>query len=366
MDKKDIYQVADDVDLLLQMMEDSSVADTLYKPTNYWIVYEKMFLPELLKKGLHDFRRRRKSILESFGATDTVLRAELTTKINIKLIHRILKIINSILNRNLILQLKISPSFDMKGITSYFYKEVNNKFKLVNLDLKKCPTSLYGNPEDIITVDNRYYSFTHLTYCSMLADAARHMNFNDGMAICELGGGMGRNAEIIANIFPNATIILIDIPLQLYVTNQYLHTVFGERVISYHRAIRLNPGNGEKFRQTIKGKIIVLPTWIMPKWSDIKVDIFWNSASFQEMEPDVVENYLEIVKKMSPKYIYINALPTGNYWGSWLEGRGGTKEPVKDSYYMKAFNGLYKLITTYDTDYFLRNWDYKSYIFEKV
>ena len=68
-------QVAVDSDLLKTMMKDTSASSDLYKPTNYWSTYEAQFLPELNKYGLHDFRRRKNSVLSSFGATDYVLRA---------------------------------------------------------------------------------------------------------------------------------------------------------------------------------------------------------------------------------------------------------------------------------------------------
>jgi hypothetical protein len=34
----------------------------------------------------------------------------------------------------------------------------------------------------------------------------------------------------------------------------------------------------------------------MPLLSDLELDVFWNPASFGEMEPDVVENYLGYLK----------------------------------------------------------------------
>ena len=60
----------DDPQLLKLMMDDTEQAPHLYKPTNYWHVYAQRFLPELQRLGLRDFRRRKNSILASFGATD--------------------------------------------------------------------------------------------------------------------------------------------------------------------------------------------------------------------------------------------------------------------------------------------------------
>ncbi len=50
-------QAEDDFELLSLMMNDLAAADPLYQPTPYWKDYEKLFLPELKRLGLRDFRR---------------------------------------------------------------------------------------------------------------------------------------------------------------------------------------------------------------------------------------------------------------------------------------------------------------------
>ena len=174
---------------------------------------------------------------------------------------------------------------------------------------------------------------------------------------------MGRNIEIMAHLFEYATFLIFDIPPQLYVAHEYLQAVFPSRLIKYDKANLIS--EPEKEVEKYKGKIILLPSWKLPEWSKIKIDLFWNSASFQEMEPDVVKNYLNLVVRMSPQWIYINALPGGNYWGKWKPGRGGTKQPVEEKYYIDNLEKYYYLFCTYDTDYFLREKDYKSYVFKK-
>jgi putative sugar O-methyltransferase len=204
-----------------------------------------------------------------------------------------------------------------------------------------------------------------LQNCALLADFAKNVSLNKIDTILELGAGLGRNIEVLAHLLPNATLFVVDIPPQLYVTNQYLSKVFGDRVIPYRKAIALKPKTGQGLPVEVKGKIVILPSWQMPAWSDIKINLFWNSASFQEMEPDVVTNYLGLVKKMSPEWIYINALPGGNYRGTWSPGKGGTKLPVTDDIYRSALQPEYGLDSQYNTDYFLRINDYQSYIYKR-
>jgi len=82
--KNSEIRVTDDMVLLEQMISDLNKCDDLYKPTNYWAHYEKQFLPELRKKELKDFRRRKDSILSSFGATDLSIQGKIKLKRSFK------------------------------------------------------------------------------------------------------------------------------------------------------------------------------------------------------------------------------------------------------------------------------------------
>ena len=52
-----------------------------------------------------------------------------------------------------------------------------------------------------------------------------------------------------------------------------------------------------------KGKILCLG-WKFPMIEEIPVDLFWNASSFQEMEPEVVANYLKFVNRAA-KSVYL-------------------------------------------------------------
>ena len=67
---KPTSQVSDEPHILTHMMRITENADILLRPTNYWSNYRNRFLRELRKHGLKDFRRRKDSVLESFGAVD--------------------------------------------------------------------------------------------------------------------------------------------------------------------------------------------------------------------------------------------------------------------------------------------------------
>lgn len=362
--EKNILQVSDDPQLLEKMMLDMENANELYRPTNYWQYYQKHFLPELQKKGLKDFRRRRSSVLNRFGASDLLIRGTLKYggKYYIKGSDRALRALCKILERLGVRIFNIPP----EDITEYFFRHVKYKFDNNSIDIFRCPTTEYGNPEDLLSINGTKWSLSHLQYCSIFIDTVNYITFKPNMIFCELGSGMGKNIEVLAKLYEKATFLIFDIPPQLYVAHQYLLSVFGKRVIPYSDAIKIIPFK-EEYLKSIQGKIVILPTWLMPDWTNIKIDIFWNCASFQEMEPDVVQNYLAIVKKMCPDFIYIDAASEGNYWGEWKPGQGGTKSPVLEKYYFESLEDNYFLKKRYLTDYFLHSKsEYVSYIFERL
>jgi hypothetical protein len=199
---------------------------------------------------------------------------------------------------------------------------------------------------------------------SLFIDALKHFDkLPPNRTICEIGAGIGRSVEIFAKVWSQSTILIFDIAPQLYVCNQYLSKVFPERVLDYRQCIELDPLIDPS---KIAGKILILPSWKLPEWADFSIDLFWNCASFHEMEPHVVENYLKLIQKMGPLHIYINSLKQGNYWGDWSEGKGGTKKPVTEKGYEDSLKENYVLSRKFPTDYFMRIKDHFSYVFSKT
>ncbi len=363
-----IIQLDDDLDLLDSMIQDQKKADELYRPTNYWETYMSSFLPELRKKGLRDFRRRKFSVMGTFGATDINLLSIvnlpqiLQTAQKTKLIWRFVPNVVSILEKILKPIRKLyEKQINSEIVVNAYYPYAKENFLKKGWDISKFSMTLIGNPDEAISVDGKYWSRHHLDVATIFIDAMIRSDFKDGDFFCEIGPGCGRNVEFFATAFPHSTMILFDIAPQLYVSNQYLKKRFQDRFIPYEEGIKLKVSDKSKW----KGKIILLPTWHIEKWSTVPIDYFWNSASFQEMEIPVVSNYLSLVKKMKPNWIYINALPNGNYWGEWHAGQGGTKAPIKEEIYTMNLKDQYELKEKYYTKYMLRTNDHNSHIFKR-
>ena len=88
-----------------------------------------------------------------------------------------------------------------------------------------------------------------------------------------------------------------------------------------------------------KGKIFIFGNWKIPELANLNCDLFWNSGSFQEMEPHVVLNYLKYVNQQTVKYATLTELMTGMKKAN-AEGQQGVLEKTKLQHYKKGLKML--------------------------
>lgn len=336
--KELVQQVVDDLLLLDKMIQDTKMSNEMYRPTNYWSVYEETFLPEIYKFGLADFRRRKNSILSSFGATDltpgiidikrsALIKNGLTKKIPGWMTF--LKYANSILNR----ALKFFPKYRLKKLLESYQISSNYGQSVGAEPLSKVETSCVGNPESVILYQGKKYTehffYYYLRYCY----CTKFVDFNSINTIAELGSGCGKQVELLAKLYPHITFLLFDIPPQLYVCQQYLKKIFPDKVVDYK-----DTSDIETISSLESGKIYLFGSWKFPILRNEKIDLFWNCASFQEMEPNVVENYLSFVNA-SASHIYLGEKMDGKTV-STDAGRHGVLSAVTIDNYREALTSF--------------------------
>jgi hypothetical protein len=132
---------------------------------------------------------------------------------------------------------------------------------------------------------------------------------------------------------PTIRVCIVDIPPQLYVANQYLSACFSGQVLDYESSIheeKLDAALLEKYRVTC------LAPWQLPRLRDITFDVFWNSASFQEMEPDVVDNYAKYIQTLVSDWIYLMNKPAGTRLAS--NSKHGVRKTTLFEHYIRFFS----------------------------
>jgi len=308
-------QVKNNPKLLELMLKDIESASDFYKPTNYWKRYGKKSIPEIRKHGLHDFRRKKNSMFQTFGATDldpihnTLFRRKseplkieyylgLTFKklFYFKFFRKWTELISDSYHDLTLRQIELLL-YEM----AKHYGQVNGARPIQDLKI-----STIGNPENIFSVEGNLYTTSILHYYFMYAYCCRFFDFNSINSMMELGGGAGKQIEVIKKLHPNICFFVTDIPPQLYVCEQYLKEVFPGSVVSYEKT-----RNMEKIPDNIKGKIFIIGNWKFPTLKDFNYDLFWNSTSLQEIESDVALNYLKYINRQTRKFVFLHEQMNG-------------------------------------------------------
>ena len=324
----------DDPKLLDMMLRDLAQAPPVYQPTNYWHRYNQTILPELKRLGLRSFRRRHGSYIASFGATDHVPEYHVlldNRRINNPSLRKIpgffagLSALDHLLSDVLLSRVfKANTLYGMRAqdIEQLGYDLAAEEGRRgLARPLRDLQISLEGDPARVFYRDGQPMTVSLLYYYMRYAYVSRFVDFERVRHIVELGSGSGKQAEVLAKLHPNVCLFLFDIPPELYVCEQYLKAALGDRVVSFRECRTMTtPPPLEP------GRVYLFGNWQFPLLAATKPDIFWNAASFQEMEPDVVKNYLGVVKEVTSS-VFIQAIMTGAHRAK-RKGEHGVLAPI--------------------------------------
>lgn len=309
-------QVHDDPALLELMLKDLHAAPESYRPTNYWQYYERRFVPWLREHGLRDLRRQPSHgpahTFTSMGATDLhqplvrFARFEESRLLANKYIRRVPGWGEGMWRLSCAVQRWLLPD-DQAPAQRLTWEYTRARGDEAGArPLQELSFSMHGNPEDAFEVDGNWYTRAALFYYLQYAYATRFYDFSAGRTYVELGSGGGKQAEILRLAHPEMCLVLFDLPPQLYVAHQFLGAAFPGDVVSYQEVRETE----DLSTLVAPGRIILAGSWRFPDVDAIRPDLFWNAASFQEMEPAVVANYLAFVGR-SAGAVYLHEMMSG-------------------------------------------------------
>jgi len=141
---------------------------------------------------------------------------------------------------------------------------------------------------------------------------------------------------VIKKLYPDTCFFLFDLPTQLYVCEQYLSSIFPDSVFSFR-----DTKNLKTLPKKLKGKIFIFGTYMFPILEKVKIDLFLNSGSFQEMEPHVVLNYLKYINENSEN-VFLCQRMIGKQLAE-SKGQSGVLNQTKFEHYESGLSKL-KLI----------------------
>lgn len=298
--------------LLELMLSDLEGAPELYRPTNFWQTGLEKVVADLRERGFAEFRRHPSATFFYAPRYAPVSRPAAA----------------------------LSRAFGMAGTPGKLISERIDQVPVARahhatvraLDpadrapyLDGFSESTVGAPTEQLVFDGRRFSRSSLNYLRGLVMLKRAAPDLDVSTVLEIGGGFGTLGEILVPRNDGIRYIDVDIPPVAAVATHYLREVLGgSRVLDY-AATR----EQEKIViDEIAAPATVLCPWQLPRLTGT-VDLFANFISFQEMEPEVVQNYANLVTDLGARWLLLRNSPTG---------KPNVREPMLRHRYLEFFD----------------------------
>jgi len=280
---------------LSNLLEAYRDAPQEFQATSYWESYEKGILATISAMNLAELRSGRYKIFSTFGFSDTVYSWQAKSSVAGRALLRLFTALFSDIRDLAPYKVRVADIRELAYHHCELMSELADARPIGSIEV-----STFGNPGDVFEVSGRNYSMPFLNYYLRYCFAQKTISMTGEECIVELGPGSGYQLEVLKKLYPDMTILCFDLPAQIFLCETYLTEALGnECVVSTAETLEWQDLSGIQ-----KGQVHFFGNWQFPLLQDLNVDVFWNAASFGEMEPDVVENYLRYIKS-GTKWVYL-------------------------------------------------------------
>lgn len=320
--------------LLSLMMEDMAAQDALHQPTSFWAAASGRIIADLQQHGFEQFRAlpsTRLFFVPSYGPPGNTLSASdvacleetllQTHPVGGKVYATLLHMLNG----------------EAWALADYRVFCAGDRPKL-KPDLSTVSESTVGAPPDQAIIEGRALSRSFLNYLHGLVFLKHHIDTSTISAVLEIGGGFGTLGEILHRAGGGYRYVNVDIPPTAAVSSYYLAQQPGLTVTDYRET-----RDQAEIALPEAGAQLVLCPWQLPRLQG-QIDLFVNYISFQEMEPHVVQAYLEQVNRLQTRYVLLRNLREGKAKKS-EKAQWGVETPVLAQDYDRLLPE-YELIAT--------------------
>ena len=308
------------LDKAFEMMERQ---ESVYKSSSFWEQACRDISDNILKNGMDAFRSDINNLyffVPTYGypgnsfSLDTINQLLEQTKNNNKNFLALEKYLNG--------ELLARADYDV-------FKTANNIDD--NLNILNFSESTFGKPIEHYNFNNKLYSRSSLNYLLGISFLKSHMPNFIPESVLEIGGGFGTLGEILNQISSkNIKYIDIDLPPIFYIAHEYVRNACQLKENDI-KLSNLNDEQTDLYIDNLPG-FTFLPSWEVQNLKG-EIDLFVNFISFQEMEPDIVENYLNIVSNLKAKVILLRNMKEGKQKAT--KNTVGVTSPVTGEDYSK-------------------------------
>lgn len=280
---------------LKSLLEEYYRAPEIFHAGRYWKDYEEKIINEIKKADFNQLRSGVYPVFGTFGFSESVYHYHPNMPIHLKLLKKAIRAL-FISNKS-----SLPYSLSLKDIREMAYNNCQAQGELAKIKpISEIEACTFGNPSDIFEINGKKYTMQFLNFYIRLCFAQRQIGLKGKETIVELGSGSGFQIEILKKVFPDLTILCFDLPYPLVLCEQYLSEALGKNNI----VKSMETIDWKNLNDLQKGKVHMFGNWKFPLIEKIKFDIFWNAASFGEMEPHIVKNYLGYVLN-SCEFVYL-------------------------------------------------------------
>lgn len=317
-----------------ELMSQLAKQSPLYQPGVFWQEASKVMIDELDTQGVECFRRLESSLhffVPSYGFPGNALTENTMQSLQAWLDEQALPA----KQHTYLTQFVTGYSAALADFRTLAASEFAST---TTPNLMFFSESQVGEPIEQFEIEGKHYSRSALNYLTGLSFLKKYADFSRINTVMEIGGGFGTLGEIVHQILPNKRYIDIDIPPTLCCSTYYLQQVFGQdAVTTYSNTAKLDHIQIDQLTAAS-----VLPSWQIQQLQG-KVDLFVNFISFQEMEPDIVQNYLYHVSRLQADWVLLRNMREGKQLRA--QHRFGVDKPIFSEDYARMLTG-YDLIAT--------------------
>ena len=281
-----VTEVTDWSALTDRMLAEVEKCEAVYRPTSFWRPGLPRILQDIEELGLEQFKSWPTGRFWFYPRYGTGLEAEQVDEVVGFVQERGLDVPELRLRRALAGTFEAQRDFDAVRMSW------NRRRWPFRVD--RFGESRIGMPPQRFPLGTRSKRFTkpYLNYLLCLAALSKHVD-GPPRSFLEIGGGFGVLGEIVMRRDPEARYVDLDIPPLATVASYYLRELFADRVTVYD--------------DSYAGRLTADRSAVLPNWRiddvDGPFDVFLNSFSFQEMEPDVVAHYADKVVAKDVEFV---------------------------------------------------------------
>ena len=156
----------------------------------------------------------------------------------------------------------------------------------VDFDVKDKNKTLKINKHDIMEI----------FYKSYLDDFCTNLRKRCNPLIIEIGGGFGNMASKIKKTIPNCKYVILDLPEVNSLQKYYLSKEFkGKKILG------ITDVKNESSFNNLDFDFLILPGWMINKFSKNSIDGFINVRSMMEMNYNTIDFYFQEIQKLIKK-----------------------------------------------------------------